>query len=100
MVAPNAAGAHRATDDPRQDQIQTSAQIVAHALPETQEAGQQRVQQLDKRVSTARARLARAGFEAHIVAGGFVVGRWGQLRDLETLDELERFVEMVCGGAP
>lgn len=53
---------------------------------------------LDKRVSTARARLAMQGFECHIVLGGFMVGRWGATREIESLDELEHFVELVCGG--
>ena len=51
---------------------------------------------LDKRIATARARLALQGWTCHVVNGGFTVARWGRARDIETLDELERFVELAC----
>lgn len=53
---------------------------------------------LEKRIANARARLAMKGFECHVINGGFTVCRWGHARDIESLDELERFVEHACGG--
>jgi len=71
---------------------------TAPALPANQAEAAERTRLAEKRIATASAKLAMAGFQCHVIAGGFMVSRWGHARDIESLDELERFVEFACGG--
>jgi hypothetical protein len=54
---------------------------------------------VDKRHATAFARLALRGYTCHRLPEGYIVGRWGLMRELADLDELERFVAVVDGPA-
>lgn len=54
----------------------------------------------DKRTANAIARAALKGTVVHVVSGGaFLVCRWGQAREVATLDELETLIERMPGGA-
>lgn len=96
MTAPNGEGQSFAATGP-QEQTKERTDILPDFDTPRQMVEQMRAA-LEKRIANARARLAMQGFECHIIAGGFTVFRWGHARDIESLDELERFVEHVCGG--
>ena len=56
--------------------------------------------EIDKAFSTLRARLARAGHalsrtDADDGARSYFVSRWGMVRELRTLDDVQRFAEQV-----
>jgi hypothetical protein len=98
MAAPSDEGQSFAATGPQEQSKERTAILPDFATPRQMIEQMRAV--LEKRIATARARLARAGFECHVINGGFTVCRWGHARDIESLDELERFVEHACGGRP
>ena len=82
---------------------------AAEVLP-TPQAAQETTQQAQctpvrnqKRLASLRARAAMAGVRIHVYpdsdtgATVYVVSRWAQTRQLESLDAAERWLDMVCG---
>jgi len=65
-------------------------------------AARAEVERHDKRVSTAQARAAIAGYAAHIVSkhgsgSEFLVLRWQFSRTLPTIEALEQWIDVVAG---
>lgn len=55
--------------------------------------------QADKRIATAKARLALRGFSVHdTVTGGWLVARWNLSHYCQHIEDLEAFLRRV-GGA-
>ncbi len=60
------------------------------------------VQAADKRITSAQARAALAGFALHVVAGAggrseFLAHRWGRSITLPDIEAVERWVQRVTG---
>ena len=54
-----------------------------------------------KALATLRARYALAGWS--LLArpeGGFVAFRWGRAKELDSLEEAQRFLRNIIGGSP
>ena len=58
----------------------------------------ERVDNVDKTISTLIAQAAICGWTVHIVADGFVAIRCGWTRHLSGLDELQQFVAQIGAG--
>lgn len=83
-----------------QDQTRTDS---ADSATDAQAEHQTRVAQADKVFQGWRARFAIAGWALYITAADgqakFVVTRWGQLREFDSLVELEAFAARIGAQA-
>jgi hypothetical protein len=88
------------TDPPAGAAVRSNDPPTGIATAETDEAAERRrVEAIDKRAATLKARSALAGHELHILGdGGFMASRWVRSRHLATADDVERWLDMV--GAP
>ncbi|MDP1649586.1 MAG: hypothetical protein Q8M01_15490 [Rubrivivax sp.] len=108
MTAPNATGASRANDSPRQDQTENKHADCAAPLADVQHdeaAARAAVEALDKRITGAMARAAMAGVTVHLVGkpgGGseFLAFKWQHSRTFADVAALESWLAHVAGVQP
>lgn len=95
VTAARGIGDQSTTDAPILPETDAACQVAADAL-----AGHQaQVAQADKTFQTLRARFALTGFGLYITAADgqakFVVTRWSQVREFDSLADLEAFAMQV-----
>jgi hypothetical protein len=61
------------------------------------------IEQADKMIATARAKLALLGYQMHVIDAGhgrsaFLVMRWDRSRELANLGAVNEFIRQVGGG--
>ncbi len=68
------------------------------STPTNRDAEQARIAEADKRIAAVRARLALAGFTAHVIGHDLLlIARWGRTREL-SLADAEQFAKTVEGN--